>query len=84
MKHAQKSFVTNIQETYNSVKKNKWMKGADFLHKTVKNLRDLTGATTKPFMDWAGFQTDLSQVSIGNVLKLYYTITELHRILHLN
>ncbi|KAJ8309942.1 hypothetical protein KUTeg_011807 [Tegillarca granosa] len=70
VKHVQKSFVTNIQETYNSVQKNKWMKGADFLHKTVKNLRDLTGATTKPFMDWAGFQTDLSQVSIGANMPL--------------
>ncbi|KAJ8309938.1 hypothetical protein KUTeg_011803 [Tegillarca granosa] len=70
VKHIQKSFVTNIQETYNSVQKNKWMKGADFLHKTVKNLRDLTGATTKPFMDWAGFQTDLSQVSIGANMPL--------------
>lgn len=65
IKHTKKVFTANIEETYHSVERSKWLAGPDFLHKTVKNFGDLEGRSTKPFMQWLGVQQSLTQISGG-------------------
>lgn len=63
IKHTKKVFSANIEESYRSVERSKWLAGPDFLHKTVKNFRDLDNLPTKPFMEWLGIQQSLTQIS---------------------
>jgi hypothetical protein len=65
IKHTKKVFTADIEESYRSVERSKWLAGPDFLHKTVKNFRDLDGQSTKPFMEWLGIQQSLTQISGG-------------------
>ena len=65
IRHTKKTFAANIEETYRSVERSKWLAGPDFLHKTVKNFRDLDNLPTKPFMEWLGIQQSLTQISGG-------------------
>lgn len=65
IKHTKKVFSANIEDSYRSVERSKWLAGPDFLHKTVKNFRDLDNLPTKPFMEWLGIQQSLTQISGG-------------------
>ena len=65
IRHTEKTFAADIQQTYDSVARNKWFKGAYFLHRAVKNLRDFVNSPTKPFMEWIGIEQDLTQMSQG-------------------
>ncbi|KAK3095485.1 hypothetical protein FSP39_015251 [Pinctada imbricata] len=68
--HMERTFAADIQETVNSIRRNKWFKGASFLHRAVKNLRDFVNSPTKPFMEWVGIQQDLAQFSQGMSIPL--------------
>ncbi|XP_062600684.1 uncharacterized protein LOC134262321 [Saccostrea cucullata] len=67
IKHTKKVFAANIEETYRSVERSKWLAGPDFLQKAVKNFRDLDSLPTKPFMEWLGIPQDLTQISGDDV-----------------
>lgn len=66
-----KKFSTDLKKTYRSIEKNKWLATAQFLRRSVKNVRDLEFLPTRPFTEWLGIQEDLTKLALGNfVLKI--------------
>ncbi|XP_069103594.1 uncharacterized protein [Argopecten irradians] len=59
LKYTRQVFTSDIRDTYDSVEKNKWLSGANFLRRKVKILRDMMNLPTKPFIDWMGLKNDL-------------------------
>lgn len=58
-------FTSELQQTYKSIEQNKWLAVAQFLRRSVKNIRDLENLSTRPFTEWIGIPQELTQLSLG-------------------
>jgi DNA-binding transcriptional regulator YiaG len=58
-------FTSELQQTYKSIEQNKWLAVAQFLRRSVKNIRDLENLSTRPFTEWIGIPKELTQLSLG-------------------
>lgn len=54
IKYIKKVFFVNIEDSYRSVERSKWLVGLDFFYKIVKNFRDFDNLFIKLFMEWFG------------------------------
>ena len=56
----------NIQQAQQSIHNNTWLAGARFLHGVVITTRKhINNVDSKPFMEWAHLQNDLSKLTVG-------------------
>ena len=56
----------NIQQAHQSIENNSWLAGARYLHGVVTSTRKhINNVDTKPFMEWAHLQSDLSKLIVG-------------------
>ncbi|KAL5005489.1 hypothetical protein ScPMuIL_018945 [Solemya velum] len=66
-----RKLAADIEVTYDSISNNKWLVGPKFIHGTMANIRTLlSNRPSKPFMEWAGLDTDLSKLTSDLSLPL--------------
>lgn len=55
----------NIQQAQNSVENNTWLVGARYIHSLIVSTRKIiNNLDSKPFMEWAHLQSDLSKLKV--------------------
>ncbi|CAC5405501.1 unnamed protein product [Mytilus coruscus] len=70
IKFMRQKFTSELQQTYRSMEQNKWLTTAQFLRRSVKNVRDLENLPTRPFLQWLGIPEDLTQLSLDKPIPV--------------
>ena len=70
IKFMKQKFTSELQQTYKSIEQNKWLAVAQFLRRSVKNIRDLENLSTRPFTEWIGIPKELTQLSLDKPIPV--------------